>query len=72
MMKRDDSSKTQKLLIFLIGIFLTVTLLGCNDPIAADRETEHQLLVNIAEQHLQQGLCAHPPVTQTQMLYPAP
>ena len=71
-MKKYDNSIMRKLLTFLIGIFLTVTLMGCHDPVAADRETEHQRLINIAEKHLQQGLCAYPPVTQTQVLYPAP
>ncbi len=71
-MKRLDNSIMRKLLTFLIGIFLTVTLLGCQDPVAADRETEHRKLINIAEQQLQQGLCAQPPISQTQMLYPAP
>ena len=72
MMKRLDTSIMRKLLTFLTGIFLTVTLMGCHDPVAADRETEHRTLINIAEKHLQQGLCAYPPVTQTQVLYPAP
>lgn len=72
MMKRHDNSIMLKLLTFLISIFLTVTLLGCQDPVAADRETEHQALMNIAEQQLQQGLCADPPTSQTQMLYPTP
>jgi len=71
-MKRLDNSTMRKLLTFLIGIFLTVTLMGCQDPVAADRETEHRILINIAEQHLQQGLCAQPPISQTQVLYPAP
>ena len=70
-MKRLDNSIMRKLLTFLIGIFLTITLMGCQDPVAADRETEHRTLINIAEQHLQQGLCAYPTVSQTQMLHPA-
>ena len=71
-MKRHDNSIIRKLLTFLIGIFLAVTLMGCHDPVAADRETEHRILVNTAEQQLQQGLHANPPITQKQMLYPAP
>jgi hypothetical protein len=46
-MKRLDNSIMRKLLTFLIGIFLTVTLLGCHDPVAADREIEHRTLMNI-------------------------
>ena len=72
MMKRHDNSIMRKLLTFLIGIFLTITLMGCQDPVASDRETEHQRLIDIAEQQLRQGLCANPPITQTQVLYPAP
>ena len=71
-MKRHDNSIIRKLLTFLIGIFLAITLMGCQDPVAADRETEHRRLVNIAEQELQQGLCAYPPISQTQVLHPAP
>lgn len=71
-MKRHDNSIMRKLLTFLIGIFLAVTLFGCHDPVAADRETEHRKLMNIAEQQLQQGLCANPPISQTQVLHPAP
>lgn len=71
-MKRHDNSIIRKLLTFLIGIFLAITLMGCQDPVAADRETEHRRLVNIAEQELQQGLCAYPLTSQTQALHPAP
>ena len=71
-MKRLDNLIMRKLLIFITGIFLIVGLTGCGDPVAADRETEHQNLMDIAEQQLQQGLCAQPPISQTQVLYPAP
>lgn len=62
-MKRLDTSIKRKLLTFLTGIFLTITLMGCGDPVAADRKTEHQNLMNIAEQQLQYGLCAEPVAT---------
>ena len=71
-MKRLDNSIMRKFPIFLICVFLTFTLVGCQDPVASDRETEHRTLMNIAEQQLQQGLCAQPPISQTQVLYPAP
>ena len=70
-MKRLDNSIMRKLVIFLTGVFLAFGLMGCHDPVAADRETEHQRLINIAEKHLQQGLCAHPSISQTQVLHPA-
>jgi hypothetical protein len=60
-MKRNDGSIMRKLLTFLIGVFLTVTLMGCHDPVASDRETKHRILMNIAEQQIQQALCAYPP-----------
>ena len=71
-MERHDNSIIRKLLTFLIGIFLAVTLMGCHDPVAADREIKHRILMDIAEQQLQQGLCAYPPISQTQVLHPAP
>lgn len=55
-MERHDNLIIRKLLTFLIGIFLAVTLMGYHDPVAADRETEHRILMDIAEQQLQQGL----------------
>lgn len=71
-MKRHDNSIIRKLLTFLIGIFLAITLMGCHDPVAADRQAEQRMLINRAEQVLQQGLCAYPPISQTQVLHPAP
>ena len=59
-MKRLDNLITRQLLIFLTGVFLTVGLVGCGDPVAANRETDHQNLMNLAEQQLQYGLCAEP------------
>ena len=68
-MKRLDNLITRKLLIFLTGVFLIVGLAGCGDPVAANREIEHQNLMNIAEQHLQQGLCAQPVATDHKTRY---
>ena len=71
-MKRYNNSIMRELVTFLIVIFLTVTLLGCHDPVVADCAKEHRTLMDIAEQQLQQGLCASPPTSQVQVLYPAP
>jgi len=56
----------------MIGIFLAVTVPGCNDPIVADMEAEHLRLGNICKQELRQGLSAYPTSSQAKLLYPAP
>ena len=71
-MENRYHSITIKLLTLMMGIFLTVTLLGCNDSIMADMEAEHLRLGNIAKQELQNGLSTYPTDTQAKVLYPAP
>ena len=61
-----------KLFALIIGIFLAVTLLGCNDPIVADMEAEHQRLGIIAKQELRQSPSAFPTTSQAKVLFPAP
>jgi hypothetical protein len=63
---------TVKLLAFIFGIFLAVTLLGCMDPIVSDMEAEHQKLSLIAKQELQQSPFNHQTSPQDKSLYPAP
>ena len=71
-MKNKYKSITIKLFTLLMGIFLSVTLFGCIDPIVADMEAEHQRLGIIARQDLQQNLSISPTSTQSKALYPAP
>ena len=71
-MKNKYKSITIKLFTLLMGIFLAVTLFGCNDTIVADMEAEHQRLGIIARQDLQQNLYVSPTTSQTKALYPAP
>jgi len=71
-MKNKYKSITIKLFTLLMGIFLAVTLFGCNDTIVADMEAEHQRLGIIARQDLQQNLSMSPTTSQTKALYPAP
>ena len=71
-MKNKYKSITVKLFTILMGIFLSVTLFGCIDPIVADMEAEHQRLGVIARQDLQQNLSISPTTSQTKALYPAP
>jgi len=61
-----------KLFALIIGIFLAVAILGCNDSIVADMEAEHQRLGIIAKQELQQSHSAFPTTSQEKVLYPAP
>jgi len=71
-MKNKYKSITIKLFTLIMGIFLSVTLFGCVDPIVADMEAEHQRLGIIARQDLQQNLSMSPTTSQTKALYPAP
>jgi hypothetical protein len=72
MMKNKYKSMAVILFALLIGLFLSVTLFGCIDPIVADMEAEHERLGIIARQDLQQNLYASPTTSQTKALYPAP
>jgi len=71
-MKSKYNSIMVKLFTLAMGIFLAVTLLGCNDPIVADMEAEHRRLGIIAKQELRQGLSTFPTTSQAKVLYPAP
>lgn len=72
MMKRHYDSIRTRVLTAAMAIFLTVSLMGCNDPIVADMEAEHRQLGNVVKQELQQCRSAFPPSTQTEALFPAP
>lgn len=72
MMNNKYYSVTVKLLAFIIGIFLAVTLFGCNDSIVSDMEAEHQRLSLIAKQELQQSPFNYQTGSQDKALYPAP
>ena len=61
-----------KLLTIMMGIFLAVTLPGCNDPIVADMEAEHLRLGNICKQELRQGLSAYTTSSQAKVFFPVP
>ena len=71
-MKSKYKSITTKLITLVIGIFLSVTLLGCNDPIVADMEAEHRRLGILAKQDLRQNLSTSPTTSQAKVFYPAP
>ena len=71
-MKNKYKSIVVKLFTLLIGLFLSVTLFGCIDPIVADMEAEHERLGMIARQDLRQNLSTSPTGSHTETLYPAP
>jgi len=71
-MKNKYCSITVKLLAFIIGIFISVALFGCMDPIVADMEAEHQRLSLIAKQELEQSPSDYPTSSQAKFLFPAP
>ena len=66
-----DSIRTRVLTVSM-AIFLTVSLMGCIDPIVADMEAEHRRLGNVVKQELQQNRPAYPPSSHTEALFPAP
>lgn len=71
-MKSHYSSIKTRVLTVATAIILGVSLMGCNDPIVADMEAEHQRLGNVVNQELRLGLTAYPPSSQPKVLYPAP
>jgi len=72
MMEIKRNSIVVKLLTLVAGIFLSLTLLGCNDPVVADMAAEHRQLGNVCQQELRQGLSGLPPTAQAQVFRPAP
>jgi len=72
MMKSHYDSIKTRVLTIAMAIFLTVSLMGCNDPIVADMETEHRHLGNVVELELQQCRSAYSLSPQTEALFPAP
>ena len=72
MMKSHGNSIMRRLLTLIIGIFLTVTLVGCHDPSEVNIEAEHRKLTEVAKQQLRQGQSAFPLNSQTETYYPAP
>lgn len=71
-MKSHYDSIRTRVLTITMAIFLTVSLMGCNDTIVADMEAEHRQLGNVVKQELQQSRSAFPPSSQTEALFPAP
>lgn len=71
-MKNKYKPVMVKLFTLVIGIFLSVTIFGCIDPIVADMEAEHRRLGMIAKQDLQRNISTSPNSTQIETLFPAP
>jgi len=71
-MKSHYVSIRTRVLTVATAIFLTVSLMGCNDSIVADMEAEHRQLGNVVKQELQQCRSAYPPSSQPEVLFPAP
>jgi hypothetical protein len=77
MMENKYRSMMVKLLVLLTVSFLAVMLFGCNDPIVADMEAEHQRLGLIVKQNLQNlptSTSTSPSLenSNSKKLYPAP
>ena len=71
-MKSHYDSMRTRVLTVAMTIFLTVSLMGCNDPIVSDMEAEHRQLGSEVEQELQRCRSANPSSSQTKAISPAP
>ena len=71
-MKRMYGSTVATVLVFMAGIFVALTLSGCNDPVVADIQAERRRMGNVCQQELRQGLAGLTPTTQAPMFRPAP
>ena len=71
-MKSHYDSIRTRVLTVTMAIFLTVSLMGCNDSIVADMEAEHRQLGNVVELELQQCRSTYSLSPQTEALFPAP
>ncbi len=79
-MKSYVHSIIRRLFIFAMTAFLSVTLLGCQDPIVGRMEAEHQKLGRVCQQEIRQaqlgsgvqGVPAFSAPARTGALYPAP
>ena len=71
-MKNKHNSIIVKLFTFIMWMFLSVTLPGCNDTIVADMEAEHLRLGTIAKQDLRRSMSAFPVTAQEEAFFPAP
>ncbi len=72
LMKRMYGSVVGRVLVFIAGIFLALTMSGCSDPVVADIKAEHRRMGNVCQQELRQGLAGFPPTTQAPTFRPAP
>jgi hypothetical protein len=71
MMESSHTSIMVRLLMLITALFSAVALLGCNDPIVADMEAEHQRLGSVCQEELRQGISAFPLTSQAEALHPA-
>lgn len=71
-MKSHFGSMKTKVLTVATGVFLAISLMGCNDSIVSDMEAEHRQLGSMVKQELQQCPSAYPSGSKTQALFPTP
>jgi hypothetical protein len=72
MMKNHYNSIRTRVLTITMGIFLTISFMGCTDPIVAKMEAEHRRLGNEAKYELQQCPSSFSSLSQTEAFYTAP
>ncbi len=72
LMKRMYGSVVGKVFVFVAGIFLALTISGCNDPAVADFKVRQRQMGDICQQELRQGHAGFPSTRQSPTFYPAP
>ncbi len=71
-MKSMYGSVVGKVFVFVAGVFLALTMSGCNDPAVAEFNARQRSMGDTCQQELRQGLAGFPPTTQAPRFRPAP
>ena len=60
-----------KALVLAAGIFLSLTISGCGDPVVADFEANRRRMGDECQRELRRGVAAFTPISQTPTFRPA-
>lgn len=61
-----------KVLVLAAGIFISLTISGCGDPVVADFEANRRRMGDECQRALSQGVTAFTPTSQARTFRPAP
>ena len=71
-MKSVYASVAGKVLVLAAGIFISLTMSGCGDPVVADFEANRLRMGDECKRDLRQSMTAFAPANQTPTFRPAP